>query len=51
MRNVSDEENISMLSGYGYFDAGGLEELLEHHLEEKREGMKMVGKILKLIDY
>ncbi|CAG8593642.1 2288_t:CDS:2 [Paraglomus occultum] len=51
MRNVSDEENISMLSGYGYFDAGGLEELLEHHLEEKREGMQLVGKILKLVDY
>jgi hypothetical protein len=44
--NVS-EEHISMLSGYGYFDAGGIDSLLEHRFEEKREGIKRVGKALK----
>ncbi|KAG9293681.1 hypothetical protein G9A89_019018 [Geosiphon pyriformis] len=50
-QNILDNENITIMSGYGYFDAGGIEELLEHRLEEKREGMKRVGKSLKLVDY
>ncbi|CAG8481244.1 17884_t:CDS:2 [Funneliformis caledonium] len=50
-RILSDDEKVSMLSGYGYFDAGGIDALLEHRLDEKREGMKRVGKALKLIDY
>ncbi|CAI2166824.1 4431_t:CDS:2 [Funneliformis geosporum] len=50
-RILSDDEHISMVSGYGYFDAGGIDTLLEHRLDEKREGMKRVGKALKLIDY
>ncbi|CAG8617594.1 1266_t:CDS:2, partial [Acaulospora morrowiae] len=50
-RNRQDTENISMLSGYGYFDAGSIDQLFEHRLDEKREGMKRVGKELKLVDY
>jgi hypothetical protein len=42
---------MSMLSGYGYFDAGGIDSLFEHRLEEKREGLKRVGRALKLVDY
>ncbi|CAB4382829.1 acyltransferase ChoActase/COT/CPT [Rhizophagus irregularis] len=51
IRNSSEEENISMLSGYGYFDAGGIDSLFEHRLEEKRGGMKRVGRALKPVDY
>ena len=40
-----------MLSGYGYFDAGGIDSYLEHRLEEKKGGMKRVGKALKIVDY
>ncbi|RIA92750.1 acyltransferase ChoActase/COT/CPT [Glomus cerebriforme] len=50
-RNLPDEENISVHSGYGYFDAGGIDSLFEHRMEEKREGMKRVGKALKPVDY
>lgn len=39
-----------MLSGYGYFDAGGIDSLFEHRFEEKR-GMKKVGRALKPVDY
>jgi len=45
-----DEEHISMLSGYGYFDAGGIDSLLEYRLE-RRGSMKRVGKALKTVDY
>jgi hypothetical protein len=51
VHGLPDEEHISMLSGYGYFDAGGIDSLLEHRLEEKRGGMKRVGKALKSVDY
>ncbi|CAG8501728.1 13530_t:CDS:2 [Ambispora leptoticha] len=47
---LNENETMRMTSGYGYFDAGGIEDLLEHHLEEKREGMKKVGRSLKLVD-
>ncbi|CAG8669341.1 11434_t:CDS:2, partial [Racocetra persica] len=46
--NSKHEKRISLLSGYGYFDAGGIDQLLEHRLEEKRGGIKSVGKALKL---
>jgi hypothetical protein len=49
--NLSDEEHISMLSGYGYFDAGGVDSLLEHRSNEKRGGIKRVGKALKPVNY
>ncbi|CAG8475618.1 4898_t:CDS:2 [Cetraspora pellucida] len=49
--NTKHERRTSLLSGYGYFDAGGIDQLLELRLEERRGGMKPVGKALKLVDY
>ncbi|KAF0446799.1 acyltransferase ChoActase/COT/CPT [Gigaspora margarita] len=49
--NARNEEYISMLSGYGYFDAGGIDQLLEYRFEEKKEDMKRIGTALKLVDF
>jgi hypothetical protein len=50
-RQLDRSRHISMVTGYGYFDAGGIEELLEHRLEERSCRMKSVGRVLKMVDY
>nr|CAG8432987.1 7437_t:CDS:2 [Entrophospora candida]CAG8437283.1 12115_t:CDS:2 [Entrophospora candida] len=48
--NYKNEENVSMLSGYGYFDAGGIDQLIEDRLVEKKEELNR-NKLLGLSYY
>ncbi|RHZ69204.1 hypothetical protein Glove_287g7 [Diversispora epigaea] len=47
-RSSQESESISMVSGYGYFDAG---DYLEYRKEERSEEIKRVGRTLNLVEY
>ncbi|CAG8483693.1 6382_t:CDS:2 [Diversispora eburnea] len=48
LKRSSEGENISVVSGYGYFDAG---DYLEYRKEERSEEIKRVGRTLNLVEY